>query len=122
MRSFKFRAWHAGNERKTGGFYKGHEPKMLYDIKAGDSLRWLAEGQNITDVMQSTGILDKNGVEVYEGDVVRNWQGGWNVVVYKAPAFEATVAADQSCSYSMEWWSSVEVIGNVHEHPQLLNP
>ena len=51
MREIKFRAWHEGNKRDTGVFYAGHEPKMLYDGKPGDSLRWLAEGQNISDVM-----------------------------------------------------------------------
>ena len=71
---------------------------------------------------QFTGLTDKNGVEIYEGDVVRNWQGGWNVVVYKAPGFEATVSENESSLYTEEWWRSSEVIGNIYENPELLNP
>lgn len=69
---------------------------------------------------QFTGLHDKNGKEIYEGDIVRNDQRGWNVVVYKAPQFEATVSETQSCMYTIQWWEKVEVIGNIHENPELL--
>ena len=117
MRAFKFRAWHAGNERKTGGFYKGHEPKMLYDIKAGDSLRWLAEGQNITDVMQSTGLLDKNGVEIFEGDILFDGDDCYDQVVYRDNKFLLEPLGGDSI-----YWEKAEVVGNIYEHPELLNP
>lgn len=75
---------------------------------------------NRNTVGQFTGMNDKNGNPIYEGDIVKNWQGGWNVVVYKAPSFEATVSADQSSMYRLDWWEQTEVVGNVYDNPELL--
>lgn len=119
MRKIKFR----GFDTLSPKMYTGHS----VSVGADGSIAYLDQDgvwkPNDGDwwiVMQWTGLTDKNGVEIYEGDIIRNWQGGWNVVVYKAPSFEATVSADQSSMYSLDWWQTVEVIGNIHENPELL--
>ena len=74
--------------------------------------------------MQFTGLTDKKGVDIYEGDIVRT-RADWNegnadywcepqtvAVEYEAPAF-----GDFSLS---DWWVECEVIGNIHENPELL--
>lgn len=72
-------------------------------------------------VMQSTELLDKNGKEIFEGDIIRTERGDWGVIVWKAPFFEVTVSETQSSLYSREWFKKCEVIGNIHQNPELLN-
>ncbi len=74
-------------------------------------------------LMQYTGLKDKNGKEIYEGDIVdyQDCEGehGRGVVVFEEGRF--IVRADEKHS----WWSlnfptSNEVIGNIYENPELI--
>ena len=60
---FKFRAWH------EGFIDKNIEPQMLFDEIEGDCLTF-KRNQPVT-LMQCTGLKDKNGKLIFEGDVVR---------------------------------------------------
>lgn len=80
--------------------------------------------------MQSTGLLDKNGQEIFEGDIVEAshvWWGGadtsqtavkWNPhgasgIAAFWPFFEHNSKHCPTCC--------CEVIGNIHENPELIN-
>jgi len=86
------------------------------------------------DDEQSTGLVDGNGVEIFEGDVVRFWCDGraaggpfskHKVITWRgghAAGFSA-VDADGSDPFSVMWsceYGGREVIGNIHENPELL--
>jgi len=71
-------------------------------------------------VEQFTGLEDKNGKEIYEGDIIQTPRKDLGVIVYVAPFFEVTVSESQSSMYSREWFKDVEVIGNIHEHYELI--
>ena len=64
-------------------------------------------------VMQYTGLRDKNGVEIYEGDIVK-WGENIETVAYFSD--HAAFETETSCLDD----DSFEIIGNIYEAPELL--
>lgn len=81
-------------------------------------------------LMQSTGVEDKNGKEIFEGDIVK-YKGGWNTFTEEV-AYDknfggfGVMDADADIIFTFEELfadidlSSLEVIGNIYENPELL--
>lgn len=117
MKEIKFRAW------------DGERMQPAFDLTQNPVFWW----QDNFDypLMQYTGLQDKNGRDIYEGDIVRvnddwddpsthevNWGGEY-------PAFELYPGFDLESNNLMsalagEGGMTVEVIGNIYENPELL--
>jgi uncharacterized phage protein (TIGR01671 family) len=81
-------------------------------------------------LMQYTGLKDKNGKEIYEGDIVKYTQVGYfgdedqvktETVIFNNSCFWVTCGDNNDCPlYSFEdceLFDDIEVIGNIYEDP-----
>ena len=75
------------------------------------------------EVMQFTGLLDKNGKEIYEGDVMKTVYEGIVTVIFRIGAFWCT---GEKLNINIPVYEFVqdgecEVIGNIYENKELIN-
>ena len=132
----KFRVWN----KKTESFINYGD--LMLDLKngkvyAGDvgMPEYTIDVTKQVVLMQSTGLKDKNGVEIFEGDIVVAWSNGLEgtfVIKWRqegSPSWILYPAWQNS-----EFWNlhgslhsdgqhydkGIEVIGNIYENPELL--
>ncbi len=125
MREIKFRAWIRVEKRFD---YSGDLRDYDYARRYFNSL----EDNDIDDgdviLMQYTGLKDKNGKEIYEGDLfkmeeVRGEENGFCLVVWidDISAFGFEPVGSPGMTTLLPESKDMEVIGNIHDDLDLLN-
>jgi len=127
MREIKFRAWIDKYKRFADAVEVHSDGSWNYDIKVGGNFEYSVneEGDHLC---QYTGLKDKNGVEIYEGDLIEA-SNHENPSVFKVEFIEGGFCATNPRveGYPTDinhFYSSVgcciKVIGNIHGIPKLL--
>lgn len=126
MRELKFRAWEKEDKEMCDVeeliFADGELIKASILYKNGnDVLRYTS----MIELMQFTGLKDKNGEFIYEGDLLKGdayvddifeviWEGNHYGVGFSC------FGKDGAMVDMEDDWSDLEIVGNIYQNPELL--
>jgi uncharacterized phage protein (TIGR01671 family) len=138
MREIKFRCWFRGPDimgKVTN--LKGSNDGYLFDGVVAECFiggrQVFYEAYQNFDLMQYTGLHDKNGKEIYEGDIVRTpvaksvieFDGGMFGLNHDYGTDRKTMLGSWGNETNLRGMEDgynrdIEVIGNIYEHPELI--
>jgi uncharacterized phage protein (TIGR01671 family) len=120
MRVPKFRAWDEDSQKMNGNVEIYINKDKTIEVHPKD---------NKTIVMQSTGLKDKNGKEIFEGDIVVAMSQGVKAIGEVKRRIDGYWLMYPAWQHG-EFWNivkdvdtgetGVEIIGNIYENPELL--
>jgi uncharacterized phage protein (TIGR01671 family) len=114
MREILFRGKRKDNGRWIQGDYQHFHIENDIYVYIG---RWGEEMRSVKPetVGQLTGLTDKNGNQIFEGDILEFRRGRTHIVKFEDGAFIFTDTA-----IPVRYADKFEVIGNIHDNPELL--
>ena len=124
----RYRAWIKSLKWMCDVTNISFDSKFVDICQQGDTERCTEMSVEFDEIklMQSTGLKDKNGKEIFEGDIVDykgrkalvSWHGSYASFIYRF--------VDELQKRNAEWnplylaYMRCEIIGNIYENPELL--
>ena len=121
---YKFRAWDKGNNRWLPDDFV----KQLFLAQDG-KVYWFSHSglddvSKAFDIVFFTGLLDKNGAEIYQDDIVKDAKGNKAIIewidVDACFAVQTGNSEIFTISAHKQRYGKLEIIGNRHATPELL--
>ena len=124
----RYRAWMKSLKWMCDVTNISFDSKFVYICQQGDTERYTEMSVEFDEItlMQSTGLFDRNGKEIFEGDILDyrgrkalvRWHGSYASFIYRF--------VDELQNRNTEWkplylaYMKCEIIGNIYENPELL--
>ena len=124
----KFRVWMKSLKWMCDVTNISFDSKFVDICQQGDTERYTEMSVEFDEItlMQSTGLFDRNGKEIFEGDILDykgrkalvRWHGSYASFIYRF--------VDELQNRKTEWkhlylaYMKCEIIGNIYENPELL--
>ncbi len=122
MREILFR----GKRKKTGEWIKGmplewHDSEGMWITQKQKPIKGGGRTHEVIPetVGQYTGLTDKNGTKIFEGDIVEIVGEAKEMITEKEQIF-VVEWQDEDCGFNLFCWFDYVVIGNIHDNPELL--
>jgi len=123
VREIKFRAWDKDSKEMRLDVTPGPFSK-IYPNEIWTDCGFTGEHGYLEDaiLMQYTGLLDKNGVEIYEGDIIK-FDGHLHEdkfissICFRGGMFQPELRSEPLYNFRFR-----TIIGNIYENPELLTP
>ena len=118
----KFRAWLKKEQKMDNEIdHISWLEDELYCI--GDGITYMVLAEDLV-LMQSTGLKDKNGKEIFEGDIVKMAKDVYSKLThYEVVRHRGGAYRLESKQHGCELWlrhTDCEIVGNIYENPELL--
>lgn len=117
MREIKFRAWDKKGKQMI------NQPDLCMDGDVFYALDEEGTEFRFDEIMQFTGLKDKNGKEIYEGDITKDGCIGVGEVSfdeYQGRYRTWNKLSGGEMGLTFEYARQLEIIGNIYENPELV--